>query len=279
MIGPAATIDFGQSMSSYTQAELAASLPHAALERTWRVERHTLLLVNSGHGSYEVDFVAYPARPGTLLWVRPGQTLRLGTAPGLDAIILIWPPGYLPDLPAAPWPPEDPFGPVCWQLAGEDEDAVIDEVSQLMVDRDRGLTGDLLRHQLAVLILRLAQVPPVGPDPGGGPERETYLRFRREVETAYAECRQVSVYATRLGCSVRTLTRACLHATGRTAKQVIDDRVVLEARRMLAATSLPVAAIAERLGFTEPTHFGRLFHRSTGLPPGSFRATVPAPRH
>jgi transcriptional regulator GlxA family with amidase domain len=70
---------------------------------------------------------------------------------------------------------------------------------------------------------------------------------------------------------VRTLTRACLAATGRTAKQVIDDRVVLEARRMLAATALPVATIAQRLGFAAPTHFGRLFHRSTGLPPGSFR--------
>jgi AraC-like DNA-binding protein len=171
---------------------------------------------------------------------------------------------------------------VCWQLAGEDEDAVLDEVTQLGVDCGRELSADLLRHQLAVLILRLAQVPPVVPAPGwDGPEAQTYLRFRREVEAAFGECRRVEVYAERLGCSVRTLTRACLAVTGRTAKQVIVDRVVLEARRMLAGTALPVAAIAQQLGFDEPTHFGRLFHRATGLPPGTFRAgaRVPAHRH
>jgi AraC-like DNA-binding protein len=80
-----------------------------------------------------------------------------------------------------------------------------------------------------------------------------------------------------MGCSVRTLTRACLAVTGRTAKQVVDDRVALEARRLLACTSLSVAEVGRRLGFPEPTNFGRFFHREAGLSPGAFRAARTAP--
>ena len=71
---------------------------------------------------------------------------------------------------------------------------------------------------------------------------------------------------------MRTLTRASLAVTGRTAKQVVDDRVALEARRLLACTPLSVAEIGRRLGFPEPTNFGRFFHREVGESPGAFRA-------
>jgi AraC-like DNA-binding protein len=87
----------------------------------------------------------------------------------------------------------------------------------------------------------------------------------------------VEEYADRLGCSVRTLTRACVAAGGRGAKQLIDDRVVLEAKRLLATTQLPVAAIGEELGFPEATNFGRFFAREAGRPPGEFRALATAP--
>ena len=89
------------------------------------------------------------------------------------------------------------------------------------------------------------------------------------------------IVAARLGYSPRTLTRACLAATGRSAKQVIDDRVTLEAMRLLAVTDDPIADIGRRLGFPEPTNFGRFFARETGQSPGNFRAALhrsPAPR-
>jgi AraC-like DNA-binding protein len=101
-----------------------------------------------------------------------------------------------------------------------------------------------------------------------------FVRFRREVDRSYVATRRVEDYAARLGCSVRTLTRASLAVTGRTAKQVVDDRVALEARRLLACTPLSVAEVGRRLGFPEPTNFGRFFHREVGLSPGAFRAEL-----
>ena len=165
------------------------------------------------------------------------------------------------------------------QLAGEDEDAVITEVSQLVVDCQRHpdtvAARALLRHQLAVLLLRLALGSADRSTPR--PEDETFHRFCREVEHSYAHTRRVEDYAAELRCSVRTLTRACLAVTGRSAKQVIDERVALQAGRLLAATDQPIAQIGRQLGFSEPTNFGRFFTREVGVSPGAFRAARDQP--
>ena len=259
------------------------------------LDHHLLFLVTVGHGTHEVDFRNHNCRPGTLIWARPGQVIRYGGQGGLDAIIVRWDAGALTDLDGAGPHAADPTGPGYWQLAGEDEDAVINEVSQLVVDCQRhgsgGRAAELLRHQLTVLLLRLALLPEGGTtstgtrtptavaDPAGTrtvAAPDTFQRLRREVELSYGRSRRVEDYADRLDCSVRTLTRACLAVTGRTAKQVIDDRVALEAMRLLAATDTPIADIGRRLGFSEPTNFGRFFQREVGQSPGTFRAATVA---
>ena len=50
--------------------------------------------------------------------------------------------------------------------------------------------------------------------------------------------------------------------------------MALEAKRLLAYTDEPVAEIGYRLGFPEPTNFGRFFAREVGLSPGSFRISA-----
>ncbi|RKR91180.1 AraC family transcriptional regulator [Micromonospora pisi] len=252
------------------------------------LDHHLLLLVTVGHGSYEVDFQTYQCRPGTLILARPGQLVRTDAPGGWDAAVVCWSDDTLDRLT----PGSYPLGPTHWQLAGEDQDAVINEVSQLVVDcqrhRGRQLATDLLRHQLAVLLLRLALLPsgtpasPVAPaaeapDPATAAEDGTYQRLCREIEAHFQHTRRVEDYAARLGCSVRTLTRACLAETGRSAKQLVDDRVALQARRLLAATDEPIAEIGRRLGFPEPTNFGRFFQREVGQSPGAFRTGLGRP--
>jgi AraC-like DNA-binding protein len=149
---------------------------------------------------------------------------------------------------------------------------VISEFAQLAVDCDRHRSGPvaaaLLRHQLAVLLLRIALLTRTTGAPPRRRRGRTFARFRRELEDGHPHSRRVEDYAARLGCSVRTLTRASLAVTGRTAKQVVDDRVALEARRLLACTELSVAEIGRHLGFpSRPTSAASSTARS-GTEPG-----------
>jgi AraC-like DNA-binding protein len=257
-----------------TDEIVTGALDDLTADRGWPrpvlLDRDVLILVTHGHGTAELDFRAVPCRPCTLLRAHPGQALRcVGTQ--LDATVVSWGPDALRGLDVDP-----DAVPTHRQLAGEDEDAVIGEVSQLAVDADRHAlvpaAAALLRHQLAVLLLRLSLLPHPDRSPAPRAEAETFRRLCREVECGYRDTRRVEDYAARIGCSVRTLTRACLAVTGRSAKQVVDERVALQACRLLAATDEPIARIGRRLGFPEPTNFGRFFTREVGVSPGAFRA-------
>jgi AraC family transcriptional regulator, transcriptional activator of pobA len=70
------------------------------------------------------------------------------------------------------------------------------------------------------------------------------------------------------------LSRIARATTGEPASSLIDARVVREARRNLAYTTLGVATIAYALGFADPAHFSRVFSRTTGLSPRAFRQQV-----
>ncbi|GGQ55292.1 helix-turn-helix domain-containing protein [Couchioplanes azureus] len=279
----------GQQRTRPAPAPLGAGVGTCALSATdlaadparpRRLPYHLLVLTTAGHGTVEIDFVAHRCRPGTLLWVRPGQAVRFGAGPGLDAALVTWHRDLLAAAEITGVPVDDLPGPARWQLAGEDEDAILSEVAQLGVDcarhRSGAIAAGLLRHQVAVLLLRIALLDDGARAVTSVAEARTFVRFRRDLEAGHAQSRRVEDYAARIGCSVRTLTRASLALTGRTAKQVVDDRVALEARRLLACTELSVAEIGRRLGFGEPTNFGRFFHREAGMSPGAFRAWAAA---
>jgi AraC-like DNA-binding protein len=244
-----------------------------------RVPVHLLALVTAGRASFTVDFERYPCRPGGLLWVRPGQFVGF-PPPGIDATLVLFETQFPFEAVGAP-----AIGPgtvrtmlgTYWQPAGEDSEAIVDGVIQLEIDYARMVGGDdipigVLRHQLAALLLRLNRLEPEGGPGQAAADSEILSRFRQSIDVGYASSRQVDDYARQLGCSVRTLTRASLAATGRTAKQLLDERVALEAKRLLAESDLPVAGVGARLGFSEPTNFGRFFARTVGSSPGAFRA-------
>jgi AraC-like DNA-binding protein len=240
-----------------------------------RVPTHLFALVTAGRASFTVDFTSYPCRPGGVLWVRPGQLVGF-PPPAIDVTLVLFEDEFPHDGASLAvqhgWAPSGTY----WQPTGEDEEAIVDAVNQLEIDYKRIASGDeiprgVLRHHLAALLLRVASLEPEGGPGLAAADSEVLNRFRREIDKKYARTRQVEEYARRLGCSVRTLTRASLAATGRTAKQLVDDRVALEAKRLLAESDLPVAQVGSRLGFPEPTNFGRFFTRMVGCSPGNFR--------
>ena len=133
----------------------------------------------------------------------------------------------------------------------------------------------LRRSLLEALLLRLANAPDIPPatSPTATPRRsDTYSRFVDALELHFRELHEASDYAELLGCSVRTLSRAAQAATGKGVRELIDDRRLLEARRLLANARWDARKVAGSLGFTDPANFGRFFRRHTGLTPAAFAA-------
>jgi AraC-like DNA-binding protein len=259
---------------------LATRVSAATLARAHRIEFHQVILVTGGHGTAMVDFVDHACTAGTVIHVVPGQVQRLPQPlepGGLRAAMVVFTPAF-PSREHV----DTPWAGGAWQ-AGPGEltrlrRAMDDVAAEYRHAIEPGATADLtvglLRHLVGALLLRVARLSPPGP---AGPAGEVYQAFRRELERSFARTRSTVDYAARTGYSPRTLSRACRAATGHTAKQLVDDRVALEAKRLLVHTDLSAAAISARLGFTEPTNFGKFFTRAAGLPPDTFRRQERSP--
>ncbi|NNE94954.1 MAG: helix-turn-helix domain-containing protein [Acidimicrobiales bacterium] len=98
-----------------------------------------------------------------------------------------------------------------------------------------------------------------------------YVELRELLERELYERPSVQALARQLGYSSRTLDRACKSVAGRTARQVVDDRVRLELRRLLADESIPIGQVGRSFGFDEATNFTKFVRRVVGLSPGEFR--------
>ena len=63
----------------------------------------------------------------------------------------------------------------------------------------------------------------------------------------------------------------CRRMANLPSKEVVHERLLQEARRLLRFSAVPVSEIGYQLGFADPAYFSRFFTKRTGLPPSQFR--------
>ncbi|MDQ1805095.1 AraC family transcriptional regulator [Chryseobacterium sp. CKR4-1] len=97
------------------------------------------------------------------------------------------------------------------------------------------------------------------------------LNFIELIEVNYAESKAVAFYAERLPVTPNYLNILTKNALGITAKELIDARIILEAKRLLKGSDQTVKEIAFNLGFYSISSFSSFFKGKTGLYPTKFR--------
>lgn len=101
--------------------------------------------------------------------------------------------------------------------------------------------------------------------------RRLVARYSALLERDFRTGHGVSDFAAELGVTATHLTRSCRAACGRGASELLQERRLFEARRLLSETRAPVKQISAELGFASPAYFTRAFHHKTGKTPSQFR--------
>jgi AraC family transcriptional activator of pobA len=122
-----------------------------------------------------------------------------------------------------------------------------------------------------LLLLARAQAERRIAETSGRKDFELFSRFRVEVERHYKEQWRVGQYADLLRIAPVRLNRLCLKIAGKSAFEMTQERLILEACRKLTYVPAGVAAIAYELGFQDPAYFSRLFKKLTGTTPKEYR--------
>jgi AraC-like DNA-binding protein len=235
-----------------------------------RMDFHVMFYLTRRGYSHMIDFESYASQPGTLLTVSPGQVHRFGDLSKIHGWMLMFRSDVLtPSVAAVELEPSI-------RVLPEERDAFEECLSRIVEDTKASATTErqaLVAAEVHALILR------VGASRPSTPQRlsvdlavvERFQRYRSAVDRDYARLRTVSDYARQLGCSPKSLTRACREVADISPKEMLATRVALEAKRLLAHTAMSVGEIADVLGFSEATNFVKFFCREAGSTPGAFR--------
>ncbi len=212
------------------------------IDRYERLGFHLVIHCTNGTGVHRVDFEDIELSPDTALYIQPGQVHQLST--GAEAAYEAHYVAF-PTAPNAPRP--TPVGPNLVQLDLPRRQR-LDKLYDLATSRPPHRAQDIVAAEDAglrdLLYLGFGFATPEGSSSAGTAQHprwatEAFAALRGDLETHLQAGQTVRDRFARLGFSTRTLDRACHTIAGTTAKRVCDNRLALEARRLL---SLPAAS-------------------------------------
>lgn len=162
--------------------------------------------------------------------------------------------------------------------SGEDFAALVHTVELLQREADRDAKGHsaLLRALgesafIHLSRLLLAHEPAAAQRPERSEDLRLFLNFCDLVEAHFRDHLTLTDYAGRLLITEARLNDICRRMAERPSKEVVHERLLQEARRLLLFSAVPVSEISYQLGFADPAYFSRFFTKRTGTPPSQFR--------
>jgi AraC family transcriptional activator of pobA len=251
----------------------AAREPH-------RHDYHELIWVREGSGQHRLDGRPFPVRPHTITVIGRGQVHVFERGEHLYGAVVRFRDEGLAEGGARRGTPE-------WLLAGQGGrsvvvppsetprlDALIDALAAELQRPPDAHSAELQRHLLSTILLwieRWYDASRTERRDADDAEVQLHRRFARRLEDDFARHHDAAHYADALGVPPAALSRALSHVTGRATKDLILDRVMLEAARLLRFTDLGVGEIARRIGFEDPLYFSRAFKRRHDEAPQAYR--------
>ena len=240
---------------------------------------HVVLFTN-GAGSHTIDFDQFTVRPYQIYFMIPGQVHSWHFEGEVDGYIInfsetlfrsfLLNPNYLERFPFFSGISADS---VC-QLPVEVQDKTTLLFEEIIDHASNRNDGEM--DMIILLLLQLFLVVEgscMGNNKKSIPQQKKVLlrNFRRLIDQHYLSIKLPKEYADLLYVTPNHLNALCQDLLGKTAGELIRDRVLLEAKRLLTSADVTVTEIAYHLNFQDNSYFNRFFKKYVGVTPDEFR--------
>ena len=253
-------------------------IDHNFLEEPHRHNSYVLVFFTKGSGTHEIDFDIFTIQPGSMFFLQPGQMHHWDLSDDVEGFVIFYSQemynlyfgqktiGEYPFYSSMDNKPEMFFDM-------SESKAILPYFESLILETQRIqlLKQDKIMNLLDVIHIEIARK-----------YSETYFHeahsynvkiknFEVLLEQNFKIEKAPSFYASQLNITLKHLNRICNEILQKTTTEVITDRIILEAKRMLMDKKFTINEIASELGFDDYSYFTRLFKKHTGMTPTNFR--------
>ncbi|WP_295128816.1 AraC family transcriptional regulator [uncultured Chitinophaga sp.] len=241
-----------------------------------------LVLFTKGTGTHTIDFSTFDVKPRQVYFMVPGQVHSWHFTGNTDGYIINFSASFFKSfLQNESYLDRFSF------FSGISEEGVSQLAPDVfakageLLEQILGYVSDMRKHadMIKVLLLQLFMViedVQAVKQQGAVPQQKLVLLkgFRRLIDAHYRTMRLPGEFADLLYVTPNHLNALCQDLVGKTAGELIRDRVLLEAKRLLANAKMTITEVAYDLNFQDNSYFNRFFKKYTGQTPDEFRKSI-----
>lgn len=245
-----------------------------------RHDFHEIFFLSSGTGEHMIDLATHRFAAPSMHAIVAGQVHQLNRSADSSGAVLMFQReaihGTSMDEDLHTLFSGSSGGPV-WELAAEHHDLACDLID--LIARETATDDPSARRAanglLAVLLAKCAHWAGSGQPPRKDVDpSDITRRFLGDVERDFLTERRVGAYADRYAITVDHLSDVLRARIGRSAMDVLQDRLILEAKRLLLHSTMSLKEVGFALNMEDPAYFSRVFKKATGYAPGDYRTHI-----
>ncbi len=236
-----------------------------------------ILAMQNGIGNHEIDFTDYEIQNNSIFILRPGQVHQLKLKAGST--------GFLAEFDSGFYNPKDKLANQRLIKAGNKNFCAFeaerfkklqDVLAYIFNEYTLKQEGyiEVIKANLDIFFIefiRQSSNPQGNTKSSNTYAQERFEEFMELISTHITTHKQVSQYADLLSLSTYQLNSITKATVGKPASELINEQIILEAKRYLLATPNQVKDIADHLGYEDISYFIRFFKKHTGYSPEAFR--------
>lgn len=252
---------------------------HSDEGRAHRLDFYQLIFVTEGEGSYEMDFETITYKPGDVIPLIMGQVQRFIPGNKMEGVALIFTPEFLvsQDVDYRYLYEYLIFNHVIEPVILSSNERMWELIHQIKEELalDGGYdSGELLRQYLKGILIHLERSKRGTSHIVCDVSLDIYLKFRKYLEKNLSYSLHLTHICEALNYTPKQLNSVVKLFAKTTAKKYVEDRVILEIKRLLAYSTLSIKEVAYELGFIDPTNFTKYFKARVKMLPNEYQKQI-----
>lgn len=261
---------YANNFSDHVKEHRFTNLPH-------KHDFFLVVLVTQGSGWHEVDFVRHSVKPGSVFTLQPGQMHFWNLSDDIDGFVFFHTKSFYEEANNSLRIYDFPFynsfqSNAAFTVSTEKVNKLKYWMLEIIEETEHIQSDSRLKIRTLIDLVYIELSRDFTQEKTTS--KTNYLsriyEFEKLIEDNYKTNKSAQFYADKLHISAKHLNRIVKDAVNKTSSELIADRIILEAKRLLIQSKLNVTEIGYKLGYFDKSYFVRFFKKQTGETPLTF---------